>query len=146
MDSLPTSSMQHISYWEFFQQYYKPLLQDLDILLKCMETTISVDETAQALALTKETVESIMTAEKIDHIDQKGFWSIVLQGNSQLCGLLQREYLCGSPTLYSPEHIAYIHSLQLEHITQIFEANGYTEVPAQNLGDVLSQIYVFIMQ
>ena len=140
------SSIVHMSYWEFFQQYYKPLIQNIDILLKCMEEPISAADAAKALSMTEQDIEGIMTRKNIQFIDQKSFWGIVMHGNSHLCRLLHRQCLCGSPDRYSPEHIAYIYSLQAVHVTEVCKANGYTAVPAQNLEDILNKIYIFIME
>ena len=144
------SSIIHMSYWDFFQQYYKPLLQDIDILLKSMEGPISVADAAKALVMseeiTKDILKDILLKEEIQLIDQKGFWDIAMHGNSHLCRLLQRQCLCGSPDIYSPEHIAYIYGLQTEHVTEVCKTNGYTEIFAQNLEDILNKIYIYIMQ
>ena len=146
MNPFRTSSMLRISYWEFFQQYYKPLLQDIDILIKSMDEPISVAEAAKALVMPEETIKNIMICEDIQHIDQKSFWNLIMHGNSSLCQLIKRECLRGSPDRYSPEHIAYIYGLQSEHVAEVCKTNGYTEVPVKALEDILGKIYVFIMQ
>ena len=140
------SSMLYISYWEFFQHYYKPRLQELDMLLKSIDSPISASEAATALVMKSEEVEKIMTQEKIRLIDRNSFLNIMMHGSSPLCQLLQRECSCGSPDRYSPAHIAYIYGLQDSHVAEICQANGYTEVPAHKLPDLLNKIYIFIMQ
>jgi len=140
--------MLYVSYWNFFRQYYTPLLQEMDIILKGIdnEEPISVAETARALVMKEKTVEKIMVRESIQCIDQEGFLRIVMNGTSPLCRLLQREYLCGSPERYNSAHIAYIYGLQSEHVAEVFRANGYTEIRPQALQDVLDKIFIFIMQ
>ena len=147
--NLPYASpILHISYWEFFQQYYTPMLQEMDVILKSMDDdeSISISEAAKALALTEETVKEIMTREGLQNINQKCILQIAMYGNSPLCRLLQRQCLCGALEKYGPEHIAYIYGLQDEHVAEAYRVNGYTEVPAQTLQNILDKIYVFIMQ
>ena len=139
------SPMLHISYWEFFQKYYTPLLKEMDLTLKTLEAPVSVTETARILAMRPETVEEIMCKEEIKQIDQEGFLRIVMHGNSSLCRLLQRECNCGSPEWYSPSHIAYIYGLQDKHVESVCRESGYTEVPAQKLPELLSKIYIYIV-
>ena len=140
------SPILHISYWDFFKQYYTPLLKEVDLVLKAIESSISIKETAKALALKPEVVEDIMAKENIEAIDREGFLRIMMHGSSSLCRLMQRECMCGSPDLYSPAHIAYIYGLQGRHVAAVCRANGYTEVPSQALPELLSKIYVFIMR
>jgi len=138
--------MLYISYWEFFKQYYKPQIQELDMLLKSIDSPISASEAATVLVMKSEEIEEIMTQEKISLIDKDNFLNIMMHGSSPLCRLLQRECSCGSPDRYSPKHIAYIYGLQDNHVAEICQANGYTDVPAHKLPDLLNKIYVFIMQ
>ena len=139
------SPMVHISYWEFFKQYYTPLLKEVDLMLKTMEAPISAAEAARTLAITPEAVEEIMAQEGIQQIDKEGLLSIVMHGSSSLCQLLQRETLCGSPDKYSPSSIAYIYGLQDRHVASVCHAYGYTEVPAQALPELLNKIYIYII-
>ena len=139
------SYMLHISYWEFFEKYYTPLLRELDVLLKSIEAPISTAETARALVMEQETVEKIMAQENIRLIDRDSFLRILMQGNSSLCRLMQRECLCGSPDRYSPAHIAYIYGLQDGNVEAVCRENGYKEVPADSIPDLLSKIYIFFL-
>lgn len=137
--------MLHVSYWEFFKQYYTPLLQEVDLLLKTSETPITVAETARILVMKPETIEKIMASEDIKQLDKEGVLRIMMQGDSPVCQLLQRECLCGSPDRYSPSHIAYIYGLQEDHVEAVCQENGYSEVLTQDIPDLLSKIYVFIL-
>ena len=139
------SPIMHMSYWEFFQNNYASLIKNMDLILKTTEPPIPVSETAKALALSVQEVEKIMSKEEITQIDGKVFLHIMMNGTSPLCRLMQREYMCGSPTLYSPAHIAYIYELIEEHVVEVCQAHGYTEVPANALPDLLSKIYIFIL-
>ena len=139
------SSLLHISYWEFFQQYFTPLLRELDLALKTMEAPISTAHAARVLVMRPETVEKIMKAEGLEQIDHEGFLRIAMNGKSSLCRLLQRECLCGSPERYSPEEIAYIYGLQEEHVKSVCSETGYRTVPAKELPEFLSQVYVYLM-
>lgn len=138
------SPMLYVSYWEFFRKYYTPLLQEVDLLLKTIESPVSVSCAARTLALRPETVEEIMAKEGIQQIDQEGFLRIAMRGDSSLCRLLQRESSCGSPDSYSPAHIAYIYGLQDKHVAAVCQANGYEEVPAKALPELLDKIYIYI--
>ena len=139
------SHMVHISYWEFFQKYYTPLLRQMDLLLKTLEAPVSVCETARVLGMKQKAVEEIMAEQEIRLIDREGFLRIMMQGSSSLCRLMQREYYCGSPDCYSPAHISYIYGLQGGNVEAACRAQGFTEVPARALPELLSKIYVYIL-
>jgi len=136
-----------MSYWDFFQHYFAPMLREIDIIIKSLgdEDVISTAEAAKALALTAQFVQEIMDQNNIQHIDQNSILQIAMHGNSPLCRLLQRQCMCDTLEMYNPEHIAYIYGLQYENVAVACRAAGYTDVPAQNLQDILSNIFIFIM-
>jgi len=141
------SPMVHISYWEFFQQYYTPLLREIDLLLKTIEAPISVAKTAKLLAMEPKAVKEITAKEDIQLIDREGFLQIMMHGNSSLCRLMQRECTCGSPDYYSPAQIAYIYGLQDGNVESAFRANDYdAKIPACDLPKLLSKIYIYIIR
>ena len=145
MNSSFASPMLHISYWKFFEKYYTPLLKDLDLLLKTIESPISPVEAARFLAMEPSAVEAVMAEEGITEIDREAFMRILMHGNSSLCRLMQRECLCGSPDQYSPSAIAYIYGLQNGNVEAACRANGFnTEVPAKAIPELLNKIYVYI--
>ena len=139
------SPMVHISYWKFFQEYYAPLLKEADILLKTMDDSVPASEVARVLAMKTEMVEKIMAENNIESIDRNNFLHIMMLGDSSLCQLVQREFLCGSPEEYSPAKIAYIYGLQSQHVTSVCQKNGFTEIPARAVPALLDKIYVYII-
>lgn len=139
------SPMLHISYWEFFKQYYTPMLKEVDILLKTIDEPISTNEAAKALSISETAVQRIMAKEDIELLDREGFLRIMMHGSSPICRLLQRECKCGSPDSYSPANIAYIYGLQNGHVAEVCHKNGYKEVPARSLPELLDKIYIFIL-
>jgi len=139
------TSIERASYWEVFKDYYTPQLKKIDLLIKTMEGTISIEETSQVLLLSEDYVKKIMEAKKITLIDKEGFLSILMDGNSSLCGLLQREFMLGSPSTYSPGDIAYIYGLQKEHVENVCQTNGFTgKISAEVLPKVLDKVFVFV--
>ena len=140
------SHIVHISYWEFFQKYFSPLIKEMDILLKSIDEPVPVKEAARVLTLTPESVEEIMAREGINEIDQEGFFRIAMYGDSSLCRMLQRECMCGTPEKYSPSHIAYIYGLQDKHVASVCREYGYNddEITARDLPKLLSKIFIYI--
>jgi len=138
--------MLHISYWEFFEKYYTPRLREMDLLLKTIEAPISSAEAARVLSMPIPAIDRIMAAEQIGLIDREGFLRILMNGNSSLCRLMQRECMCGSPDRYSPANIAYIYGLLDGHVEDVCRKNGFAdEVPAKSLPSLLSKIYIYIL-
>ena len=140
------SSIIHISYWEFFQNYYTPLLKEVDVLLKTIEEPITTTKAAKVLNLKTYVVDKIMLKENIPQIDQQGLLRIMMHGKSSLCRLLQRECMCGSPNKYTPADISYIYNLQQDHVKKVCKELGYDYISTKELPNVLSKIYIYIMQ
>lgn len=139
------SRMVRTNYFAFFQAMYAPRLKAIDVLLKTMEDSLSVPETAKVLGLTEEAVESAMTREHLAHIDRPGFLRIMAQGGNDLCGMYQRETACGSPVAYKPQEIAYIYRLQAESVQAACDKLGLKEVTARTLPSLLRQIPIYIL-
>ena len=135
--------MIYISYWEFFQKYYTPMLMEVDILLKTTDTQISIAEAAHALRMPIKKVQAIVG--DIPYIGRTDFFNIMMRGDSMICRFYQRECACGSPVLYSPEAIAYIYGLQAEHVKEVCYECGQTAVYASDLPALLNKLYVLIV-
>jgi len=138
-----TSTVVYTSYWNFFQHYYTPQLKKIDLLIKTMDGAISIEVAAHALHLSEETIKKIMREKNINLIDKDGLLNIIMHGNSPLCGLLQREFTRGSPSIYSPDDIAYIYGLQKENVERVCQTNS--RIPAKDLPKTLDKISIFIM-
>jgi len=137
----------HISYWDLFQKYYSPMLREVDLIIKTMTNPLTIAEAARVLRLTENKINQIMTQKDIKLIDKEGFLNIMLHGDSSLCGLLQREYMRGSPNLYCPEDIAYIYNLMHERVSDVCRAAGFADkIPTRAIPDILSKIPVYIMK
>ena len=147
MNQPHTSTIVHTSYWDFFQHYYSPQLKKIDLLIKTMDRVLSVEEASRALHLNENLIKKIMAEKNISIIDKEGLLSILMHGDSPLCGLLQREFMRGSPSMYSPEDISYVYGLQKEHVESVFQNSGFNErVSAETLPQVLDKVFVFIMK
>jgi len=139
-----TATFEHISYWEFFKQNYTPKLKEVDLLIKTMDGALSIEEASRILQMSDNLIKKIMAEKNIKLIDKDGLLNLIMHGNSPLCGLLQREFSRGSPSMYSSDDIAYIYGLQKENVERVCQTNA--KIPAKDLPKALDKIFVYIMK
>ncbi|MDR2903954.1 MAG: hypothetical protein LBU77_05560 [Clostridiales bacterium] len=128
------------NFWEFYTSAIKPKLMEIDLLLRCAEETVSVSETACALAVSSDEVKTIMAQNNISAIDSSNFLVIMKNGSSGICKLYQRETECGSPYTYTREEISYIYDLDIDTVNSACDRLGIKEATAFTLPKLFSQI------
>lgn len=116
-----------------------PKLQDIDIFLK-ENDTYSVENTSKILDLKKSEVLDLMKNLNIEEIDKKNFMSLMINGNSFICGLFRRELKCGSPVFYTVKDIAYIYNLEYIEVKNAFDFLSLDRVTSKQISLVLAQI------
>lgn len=101
------------TYLDQYQQQIEPKLHAIDLFIKTNPPPYSLSETARLLHLSEQEVEKIMQEENFDSICQHNFFTIMQKGSSPICQIFARELKCGTPRVYSVEHISYIYNLNI---------------------------------
>jgi len=125
------------SYLEYYTSHIKPLINKLDISIKCKDRLRNKD-LAQMLNLSETEIEQIRTSQNIKYINQKSIMKILESGNSSICRLFQREMEIGSPFTYTIEQLAYIYDLDEDKLTDVCSLLNIREITWQNMPEVFS--------
>ena len=125
------------NYLEYYVSHIKPVINSLDIAIKCKDRLRNKD-LAEILDLSENEIEQIRTEQNIKHINQKSIMKILENGNNEICHLFQREMKTGSPFTYTIEQLAYIHHLDKNKLTSVCSLLNIKEITWQNMPEVFS--------
>ena len=131
--SVPESTPHN--YLEYYISHIKPVINQLDIAIKC-KSRLRNKDLAKMLNLDEEEIEQIRIRQHIKHINYKSIMKILESGSSEICRLIQREIKAGSPFTYTIEQLAYIHNLDKDKLADICNLMDIEEITWQNMPDV----------
>jgi len=120
------------NYLEYYISHIKPVINKLDIAIKC-KSRLRNKDLAEMLNLSEKEVEQIRISQNIKHINQKSIMQILENGSSEICRLFQREIKAGSPFTYTIEQLAYIYGLDEKKLAAICRLLSITEITWQNM-------------
>lgn len=130
------------SYLDVYKREIKPRLEEIDILAKGNFEETDTKQLAFLLDLTEDNLKEMMQIQKVDVINRATLAHIMYNADSLICNLFKRELQCGSPNLYSVNHISYIYNLDYNEVEKAFEFLNLTEVNSTQLLAVFAQINI----
>lgn len=130
----------HQNFWNYYIKKISPKLQQIDILLKTETHNISTKTTSLLLGIEENEIRKIMLAKNISQITSTNFFTIVLNGNSYICDIIQREFLLNSPENYTASDISYIYNLDYSNIEKAFTFLNIETVSSNYLKSIFIQI------
>ncbi len=130
----------HQNFWNYYIKKISPKLQQIDILLKTETHNISTKTTSLLLGIEENEIRKIMLSKNISQITSTNFFTIVLNGNSYICDIIQREFLLNSPENYTASDISYIYNLDYSNIEKAFTFLNIETVSSNYLKSIFIQI------
>jgi len=127
------------NYLEYYTTHIKPVINKLDIAIKCKQRLKNKD-IAEILGLSEEEVERIRFQHNIKKINRNSIIKIVENGTSEICRMFQREMETGSPFTYTREQISFIYGLDRELVNTVCEELNVQEITWQSMPDVFRAI------
>ena len=127
------------SYLEYYIDNIKPVLNELDIALKC-RSRLKDAEIAKILNLTESEVEEIRKSHNLETINSESVVKIMEEGSSAICRLFQREVEVGSPYTYTKEQLAYIYDIDVDLLSDVCDELNIKEVTWQSMPIVFGSL------
>lgn len=130
----------HQNFWNYYIKKISPKLQQIDILLKTETHNISTKTTSLLLGIEENEIRKIMLSKNISQITSTNFFTIVLNGKSYICDIIQREFILNSPENYTASDISYIYNLDYSNIEKAFTFLNIKTVSSNYLKSIFIQI------
>lgn len=130
----------HQNFWNYYIKKISPKLQQIDILLKTETHNISTKTTSLLLGIEENEIRKIMLSKNISQITSTNFFTIVLNGKSYICDIIQREFILNSPENYTASDISYIYNLDYSNIEKAFTFLNIETVSSNYLKSIFIQI------
>ena len=127
------------SYLEYYIDNIKPVLNELDIALKC-RSRLTNKEIAKILNVPEEEIIYIRKIHSLGAINRESLIKIMQEGSSNICRLFQREVEVGSPFTYTREQLAYVYGLNVGLVNCACEQLNIKEVTWQSMPEVFGSL------
>lgn len=124
---------------DIYNNQIVPKIKEMDIFLKT-EENIPFEQVCNILNITKTQLENILKNINENHVNNKNFMYIILNGDSFICNVIKREIQCGSPYLYTPKQIAYIYDLDYQKVKEAYDFLNLDKITSKEIPAILIQI------
>lgn len=126
-----------MNFYNTYSNEICPALKSLDILIKSSEDNIAPDEICSLLNISHNEINKIVRAKNIKNISSESIPLIMLNGSSYICRIFRKSLSYTDSTVYSPEDIAYIYSIDTGKVLKACNKLCITEITE----DILPKIF-----
>ncbi len=126
-----------MNFYNTYSNEIRPALRSLDVLIKSSEDDIAPDEICSLLNISRKEINKIVRAKNIKNISSDCIPLIMLNGSSYICRIFRKSLSYTKNTVYSPEDIAYIYSIDAGKVTKACDKLRITEITE----DILPKIF-----
>ncbi len=126
-----------MNFYNTYNNEICPALRSLDILIKSSEDNIEPNEICSLLNISKKEISSIVKAKNIKNISSESIPLIMLNGSSYICRIFRKSLSYTKNTVYTPEDIAYIYSIDTGKVLNACSKLRITEITE----DILPKIF-----
>jgi len=128
------------TFLDIYTTCIRPRLAAIDLFLREAEPPYAPATVAELLALDPMALLSRLPVPSLACIDRPVFLHILKAGDSYICGLFNRELMCGAPYIYTKEDIAYIYGLAPAAVQSACDTLGIRKTTALRLPSIFAQI------
>ncbi|WP_058486594.1 hypothetical protein [Defluviitalea phaphyphila] len=132
------------TFLQIYETNIEEKLKKIDLFLKSSPDQLNIHITSELLNIKEEEIKNIMLKNNIDVINPASFFIIMVEGNSYICGLLQRQLKTGSKTTYSIEDISYIYQLNPEKVKIACKKSNIDKITSNNIKKLFEYIPIQI--
>ena len=128
----------------FYNTYTNDIspVQSLDILIKSGEDNIEPNEICSILNISQKEMNYIVKEKNIKHISSESIPVIMLNGSSYICRLFRKSLSYAKNSVYTPEDIAYIYSIDRGKVINACNKLHITEITEDILPKIFKNIRV----
>lgn len=127
------------NYLEYYIDNIKPVINELDIALKC-KSKLKNNEIAEILGISEEEIKKTRKKYNLEAINGESLVKIMQEGSSAICKIFQREMEIGSPFTYTREQLAYIYNFDADLVNDVCEDLNIKEITWQSMPVVFSSL------
>jgi len=124
------------SFLDYYLDVIAPALRRIDVALKTEDFPIRVSLAARLLGVSNDEVFTVLGGLRKEAVDREAFFVLLRQGTGEICGLLRRELMRGSPALYRPDDVTYIYGLDAGLVIAAFAELDIAETTEAGLPDI----------
>ncbi len=131
-----------MNFYNTYTNDISPVLQSLDILIKSGEDNIEPNEICSILNISQKEMNYIVKEKNIKHISSESIPVIMLNGSSYICRLFRKSLSYAKNSVYTPEDIAYIYSIDRGKVINACNKLHITEITEDILPKIFKNIRV----
>lgn len=144
MKNPKTSGLQLINYNEFYNTSIRPKIESIDLFLKETSAPFHLYDVAHILEIENRELTELMKVLDITELNTVNIFSIILNGSSEICKLISRQWRHGQLKSYTPEIVAEIYKLNLHKVRLAFEDLGQSQITDTDLAEVFKRIHLTV--
>ncbi len=126
-----------MNFYNTYSNEICPALRSLDILIKSSEDNIAPDKICSLLNISHNEINKIVRAKNIKNISSDCIPLIMLNGSSYICKIFRKSLSYTKNSVYSPEDIAYIYSIDTGKVLKACDKLRVTEITE----DILPKLF-----
>jgi len=127
------------NYLEYYIDNIKPVINELDIALKC-KSRLKNKEISKILGISEEEIENLRKKHNLEAINSDSLIKIMQEGSSSICKIFQREMEVGSPFTYTRDQLAYIYNFDKDLVNYVCEDLNIKEITWQSMPIVFGSL------
>jgi hypothetical protein len=127
------------SYLDYYDSRIRPVINRLDIAIKCKDR-LKDSDIAGILGMETSEILKIKAEHKLKKNDKTAIITYLKEGSSEICGIFKRETEFRSPYVYSFEEISYIYNIELKMLQRVCERKGIHRITKENINEVFKNI------
>lgn len=144
MDKHQASYVRLMSFDQIYASSIRPKLEIIDIFLKENTSSFHVYEVADILEIETNELVTLMKTLQITTLNADNFFTIILNGSSEICQLVSRQFKYAQTTFYTAEMIAEIYMLNIHKVKSAFADLGVEVISNLELTEVFKRIHLTI--
>ncbi len=133
-----------MNFYNTYTNNISPALKSLDILIRSGEDDIEPDEICSILDISRKEMNYIVKEKNIEHISSECIPVIMLNGSSYICRLFRKSLSYTENSVYTPEDIAYIYSIDRGKVINACNKLRITEITEDILPKIFKNIRVSV--
>ena len=133
-----------MNFYNTYTNNISPALRSLDILIRSGEDDIEPDEICSILDISRKEMNYIVKEKNIKHISSECIPVIMLNGSSYICRLFRKSLSYTENSVYTPEDIAYIYSIDRGKVINACNKLRITEITEDILPKIFKNIRVSV--